>query len=168
MASLKQIFSVLLIALTFQKHHGKHLWVIIYHVRVWTPQCRISGGLGSLSDYKGSCPRSPASWVLLHGKEVLHLGKAEQRLQRELVLGPGATSPLLLPAPDRPRAPSARPSLSWGGKRAFPPQGGGMAEQKAQLVAQRGGVMHDFLNTRLLACVLKGIGKRQFKDKNKL
>lgn len=67
-------------------------------------------GLGSLNEHEG---------ILLHGK-ILPL-----ELQHELVLGPGATSELLLPAPDGPRAPLALPGLSQGDKGAFPWQGGG-------------------------------------------
>lgn len=57
MASLKQIFSVLLVALTFQKHRGEHLCVIIYRINLWTPLCGIRRGLGNLSDYKGLLPQ---------------------------------------------------------------------------------------------------------------
>lgn len=110
---------------------------------------------------RASCPRFAASWVSLHGKEFLPL-----RLQHELVLGPGATLLLRL-APHRPRVPSAHPALSQGGRGALPLQGGGMAEQKAQLVALRG-VVNDFLKTGLLICILKGVGKRQFENENKL
>lgn len=83
-------------ALTFQKHHGKHLWVIVYHIRVQTPQSKVSRGLGSLGDHEGSCTSSDARQISMYRKEDLPLGKAKARLQNELVLDPGTTCTLLL------------------------------------------------------------------------
>lgn len=135
--------------------------MIIYSIRVQTPQSKVSRGLGSLGDYQGSCTRSAARWISMHGKEDLPLGKSKGRLQNEL--DPGTTCPLLLLASDKPRSPLAHSCLFQRGKGALPSQGGGVAVLKVQLVALTDGVMRDFLKPGLIIHTLKSIRKSSLK-----